>query len=72
MQREQNNFIRTVFNYSYSPNIDSCQVLLGVPPIYKLCKSININFLIKIKVAKDLLPAVHDSSVLRQKVLLIF
>ena len=58
---------RTVFNRSYSPNIESCQVLLGVPPIDILSVSINIKFLIKVKFANDLLTAAHDSSVLRQK-----
>ena len=67
MQRVQNNFIRTVFNRSYSPNIESCQVLQGVPPIDILSMSININFLIKVKYANDLLTAAHGSSVLRQK-----
>ena len=67
MQRVQKTFIRTVFNRSYSPNIESCQVLLGVPPIDILSMSINIKFLIKVKFANDLLTAAHDSSVLRQK-----
>ena len=64
MQRVQNNFIRTVFSRSYSPNIESCQVLppTGVPPIDILSMSINIKFLIKVKFANDLLAAAHDSS----------
>ena len=72
MQGVQNNFIGTVFNLSYSPNIESCRVLLGGPPNDILSMSINIKFLIKVKFANDLLTAAHDSSVLRQKVLLIF
>ena len=67
MQRVQNSFIRAVFDRSCSPNIESCQVLLGVPPIDILSMSINIKFLIKVKFANDLLTAAHDSSVLRQK-----
>ena len=55
-----------VFNRSYSPNNESCQVLLGVPPIDILSMIINIKFLIKVKFANDL-TAAHDSSVLRQK-----
>ena len=66
MERVQNNFIRTGFNRCFSPNIESCQVLLGVPPIDILSMSINIKFLIKVKIANDL-TAVHYSSVLRQK-----
>ena len=67
MQRAQNNFIKTVFNRSYSPNIESCRMLLGVPHIDILSMSINIKFLIKVKFANDLLTAAHNCSVIRQK-----
>ena len=71
MQRVQTNFIRTVFKHSYLPNIESCHGLLGLPPIDILSSSINVKFLIKVKIANDLLTAAYDSSVLRQKKLLI-
>ena len=67
MQKVQNTFIRTVFNRSHSPSIESCQVLLGVQPIDILSMSINIKFLIKFNFANDLLTAARESSVLRQK-----
>ena len=67
MQRVQTNFIRLVFKHSFSPNIESCHVLLVVPPIDILSSSINVKFLIKVKLPNDLLTAAYDSSVLRQK-----
>ena len=48
MQRVKNSFIRLMFNRSYSPNTEKCQLLLGVPPIDILSMSININFLTKV------------------------
>ena len=38
----QNNFIRTVFRHGFLPNIDSCQVLLGTPPLDLLSTAINV------------------------------
>ena len=51
----QNNFKRTVFRHGFSPNIDSCQVLLGTPPLDLLSTAINVKFLSKFKLEDDLL-----------------
>ena len=67
MQRVQNNFIRTVFKHSYSPNNESCQVSLRVPPIDMFSWSMSDKSLIKVKLSTDLLTAALDSSLLRQK-----
>ena len=58
---------KTLFKHSCSSNIESCQVLLSVPPIDILSSNINFKLLTKIKLANDLLTAAHESSVLRQK-----
>ena len=58
----QNNFIRTVFRHGFSPNIDSCQVLLGTPPLDLLSTAINVKFLLKLKLEDDLLHWAHDAS----------
>ena len=58
----QNNFIRTVFRHGFLPNIDSCQVLLGTPPLDLLSTAINIKFLLKLKLEDDLLHWTHDAS----------
>ena len=58
----QNNFIRTVFRHGFLPNIDSCQVLLGTPPLDLLSTVINVKFLLKLKVENDLLHWTHDAS----------
>ena len=58
----QNNFIRTVFRHGFSPNIDSCQVLLGAPPLDLLSTAINVKFLLKLKLEDDLLHWTHDAS----------
>ena len=58
----QNNFIRTVFRHGFSPIIDSCQVLLGAPPLDLLSTAINVKFLLKLKLEDDLLHWTHDAS----------
>ena len=58
----QNNFIRTVFRDGFSPNIDSCQVLLGTPPLDLLSTAINVKFLLELKLEDDLLHWTHDAS----------
>ena len=47
MQRVRNYFIRTLFKQTYSQNIESCEVLLGVPPIELVNSIINVKFFYK-------------------------
>ena len=58
----QNNFIRTLSGHGFSPNIDSCQVLLGTPPLDLLSTAINVKFFLKIKLYDDLLHWTHNAS----------
>ena len=58
----QNNFIRTVFRYGFSPNIVSCQILLGTPPLDLSSTAINVKFLLKLKLEEDILHWTHDAS----------
>ena len=58
----QNTFIRTVFRHGFSPNMDSCQVLLGTPPLDLLSIVLNVNFILKLKLEDDLLPGTQDAS----------
>ena len=58
----QNNFMRTVCRHGFSPNIDSCQVLLGTPPFDLLSTAINVKFLLKLKLDDDLIHWTHDAS----------
>ena len=59
----QNNFIRTVFRHGFSPNIDSCQVLLGTPPLDLLrYTAVNVKFHLKLNLEDDLKLWTHDAS----------
>ena len=58
----QKKFIRTVFWHGFSPDIDSCEVLLGTPPLDLLSTAINVKFLLKLKLEDDSLPWTHDAS----------
>ena len=55
-------FLKDSFRYGFLPNIDSCQVLLGTPPLDLLSTAINVKFLLKLKLEDDLLPWTHDAS----------
>ena len=58
----QNNFMRTVFGNGFLPNIDSCHVLLGTPPLDLLSTVINVKFLLELKLDDDLLHWTHEAS----------
>ena len=58
----QNNFIRTIFSYGFLPNIDSCQLLLGTPPLDLLSTAINVKLLMKLKLEDDFLHWTQDAS----------
>ena len=58
----QNSFMRTIFRHGFSPNIVSCQVLLGTPPLDLLSTAINVKFLLKLKLEDELLHWTHDAS----------
>ena len=59
----RNNFIRIVFRHGFSPNIDSCQVLLGTPPLDLLSHTaINVKFHLKLKLEDESKLWTHDAS----------
>ena len=54
--------MRTVFRHGFLPNIDSCQVLLGTPPLDLLSTTINVKFLFRLKLEDHLPYWTHDAS----------
>ena len=60
LQNFQNTIMRSIFKHSPSPSIQTCQALIGQPPIDILCDSIAVKFVIKAKEKDDLVRRSHD------------